>query len=827
MTFKHKLSKRLAMMRDSAVVVSAALLVGCAPGDRALAPDAPSFLSTISQPATVTDLTVAGVTANSVTLAFTERDDGTGLPAKYDFRYAVGTIDFGSAVDVAQGTCLRPVIGTGIGATRTCTILGLTPGTGYEVQLITYRGTLDSNAVFGDLSNVVSATTRSSAPRTVTDLTVAGVTASSVTLAFTEVGDGTGQPAKYDFRYAVGIIAFGSAVDVAQGTCVRPVIGTGIGAKRTCTILGLAPASSYQMQLITYRGTLDSNAVFGHLSNVASATTAGATALVASVTVTPATASVSVGATQQVTATPRDSGGSVLSGRPVTWSSSAPAVATVSGSGVATAVAAGTTTITATSEGQSGTAAVTVAAAAPPSAPGSVNDLALAGAATNSLTLSFTEVDDGTGRPAKYDFRYAVGTIAFGSAIDVAQGTCVRPVIGTGIGAKRTCTILGLAPASSYQMQLITYRGTLDSNAVFGDLSNVVSATTAGTIAPAAPVASVTVGPASASVVIGGTQAFTATLRDASGSVLTGRVVTWASNALTVATVSGSGVATGLLVGTATITASSEGQSGSATLTVTLPGSGGVLFQSDWSTATGTSAAAVTDGGRWGNWWEFDDDHSGTQLLSVVAGGPGGRNALRVMQRSEDAAFLQQYNVLPLSTDFYFRFYMRNDDTSPNGDHIVTVDMYQYPNLTFMRKFSSPTDWRFVMSLYGCGYTYPIGHWNPGLSLQHGVWYRFEYFVDFVDATHVQVHPRVYDAAGTLIASDADFRQEDPGSAVWNGRSDWTLASYYAAGNSFCVVPGPMTGAAVGNNGQAGAANTGLFWYYAGIQLRTDRWPGP
>jgi hypothetical protein len=153
--------------------------------------------------------------------------------------------------------------------------------------------------------------------------------------------------------------------------------------------------------------------------------------------------------------------------------------------------------------------------------------------------------------------------------------------------------------------------------------------------------------------------------------------------------------------------------------------------------------------------------------------------------------------------------------------------MYQYPNLTFMRKFSSPTDWRFVISLYGCGYTYPIGHWNPNLSLQHAAWYRFEYFVDFVDATHVQVHPRVYDAAGTLIASDADFRQEDPGGAVWNGRSDWTLASYYAAGNSFCVVPGPMTGAAVGNNGQAGAANTGLFWYYAGIQLRTDRWPGP
>src|SRR5206468_2681657 len=31
----------------------------------------------------------------------------------------------------------------------------------------------------------------------------------------------------------------------------------------------------------------------------------------------------------------------------------------------------------------------------------------------------------------------------------------------------------------------------------------------------------------------------------------------------------------------------------------------------------------------------------------------------------------------------------------------------------------------------------------------------------------------------------------------------------------------------VGNNGQAGAADTGLYWYVAGVQLRSDTWPGP
>jgi hypothetical protein len=252
-----------------------------------------------------------------------------------------------------------------------------------------------------------------------------------------------------------------------------------------------------------------------------------------------------------------------------------------------------------------------------------------------------------------------------------------------------------------------------------------------------------------------------------------------------------------------------------------------VAFESDWSTATGTSPQAVTDGGRWKNYWEFNRG-TGVHLMSVVPGGPGGRNALKVLQRGPTfAAFLQQDAILPLSTGFYVRFYMRNDDTSPNGDHIVTPDMYQYGNLTFMRKFSDSTSWQFVISLFGCGYTYPVGHWGPHLSFQHGVWYRFEYFVDFVDRTHVLVHVRVYDASGTQILGDGDFRQEGWGKEIWNGRNDWTLASYYAAGHSFCVDPTALRKFAMGNNGQAGAADTGLPWYFAGVQIRTDWWPGP
>jgi len=86
------------------------------------------------------------------------------------------------------------------------------------------------------------------------------------------------------------------------------------------------------------------------------------------------------------------------------------------------------------------------------------------------------------------------------------------------------------------------------------------------------PVASVSVTPTSATVPVGSTLQLTATPKDATGSPLTGRTVTWASSNTSVATVSATGLVTGQVAGTAIITATSEGQSGTAAITVTPPG---------------------------------------------------------------------------------------------------------------------------------------------------------------------------------------------------------------------------------------------------------------
>ena len=83
---------------------------------------------------------------------------------------------------------------------------------------------------------------------------------------------------------------------------------------------------------------------------------------VATVSVSPTSASLSVGGSQQLSATPRDSSGHALSGRVVTWSSDNNNTATISGSGLAHGVGAGSAHMTAHCGGKTGSSAIQVQA---------------------------------------------------------------------------------------------------------------------------------------------------------------------------------------------------------------------------------------------------------------------------------------------------------------------------------------------------------------------------------------------------------------------------------------------------------------------------------
>ena len=129
-----------------------------------------------------------------------------------------------------------------------------------------------------------------------------------------------------------------------------------------------------------------------------------------------------------------------------------------------------------------------------------------------------------------------------------------------------------------------------------------------GYVAPPPPPATVTVAPASASVLVGGTQQFVATARDANGNVVS-TTFTWGTSSSTVATVDASGLATGVSAGSASISATSaNGVAGSATLTVTSEGGGGGtsselvvrvldIGQGDANLITNGTSKVIIDGG--------------------------------------------------------------------------------------------------------------------------------------------------------------------------------------------------------------------------------------
>ena len=83
-----------------------------------------------------------------------------------------------------------------------------------------------------------------------------------------------------------------------------------------------------------------------------------------------------------------------------------------------------------------------------------------------------------------------------------------------------------------------------------------------------APSGSVTVTPATATLVVRTTLQLAATVKDAAGDVLSGTAVSWTSSRPAVAVVNSTGLVTALLADTVTVSAASAGQSGAASLTI-------------------------------------------------------------------------------------------------------------------------------------------------------------------------------------------------------------------------------------------------------------------
>ena len=349
--------------------------------------------------------------------------------------------------------------------------------------------------------------------------------------------------------------------------------------------------------------------------------------VVASVMVSPPMASIEEGETQQFEAVAMSTDGQVISDVTISWMSSDMAVATIDSSGLATGVRAGSSptqiTLTATADGISGTAILTVepvitrVEVSPKTA--TIDE----GATRMFSATAFTSYDVAI---QDVDFTWTssndtVATISSsGLAIGVMAGS--RPsdvtITASAEGKTDTATLtvepvvsrVSVRPSiatmeegstrrfratayTSYNVaiQNLTFRwsssnfsvATISSSGLARGLkagSTTIRARAGGrsgtatlTVTEPPPVVDrIEVSPSNATIDEGNTQQFTATARTSGGEVINGVDFKWTSSNESVATISSSGVATGVRAGTSptqvTITANADGKSDTATLTV-------------------------------------------------------------------------------------------------------------------------------------------------------------------------------------------------------------------------------------------------------------------
>jgi len=243
----------------------------------------------------------------------------------------------------------------------------------------------------------------------------------------------------------------------------------------------------------------------------------------------------------------------------------------------------------------------------------------------------------------------------------------------------------------------------------------------------------------------------------------------------------------------------------------------------------------VTDGGSWN-----DASYCGrNDILSVVPGASVGftrsANVFAVATRGDNGCgFIQRRSFAPAGRSHWGRMYVRNDESQMGGSmHNFSYNFLGQIQLVFFNRQAYQGGWS--LDIRGLNAEFPFHMWTlqPGLGsnalnpprivLQNGVWYRYEWHMEFLNNnTRYRLWPRLYNAAGTLLYDASNFYQM---STPTQGTA--TLASWYGAGNSFVVRDlNLMTNIGLGNEGRVPSPNSGQFWYVGNFAMGTAGWIG-
>ncbi|WP_115709447.1 Ig-like domain-containing protein [Legionella sainthelensi] len=472
------------------------------------APGTTIIRATLNNTIGETNLTVTAGTLTSIAVTPTNPSIPNGFTQQFT---AMGTFSGGAVYDITNLVAWT--------SSTNAASISNAPGS-HGLAVGTNTGTTTITAQYAGITGTTTLT-----------VTAATLTAIDVTPVDPSIVNGTNQ----QFT-AVGIFSNGTHLTIT------PFV-TWSSSDTTKATISNAPGSHGLASAVGV-GSTTITASVGSMSGSSTLTITAAT--LTSIEVTPVNTTLVTGSTLQYTATGIYNNDTTQDlTQDVTWTSSSPAIANISNApgskGDVYGNAAGSVTISASLSGVSGSTGLTVTAPTLQSITVTPNNASLA----NGLTLQYT----------------ATGNYSDGSMRNLTQEVVWSSTSTNIATVSNSSNSKGLATATAQGATTIT----ASYNNITGSTSLTVTAATLSTI---------TVEPSSASIVEGTTKQYSATghFTDNSEQDLTS-VATWTSSNSTIASVSNvsgsEGLATGNGVGTATISATQNSVTGTATLNVT------------------------------------------------------------------------------------------------------------------------------------------------------------------------------------------------------------------------------------------------------------------